>query len=398
MLALLCLAYGSFGLVSASLAPLLAPIREDTSMSRSEIGVVLGSWQFVYLFVAIPAGLVIDRFGLRLALFAGIALIGVSQLLRAVAVNEVTMLAAVMVFGLGGPFISVGAPKLTAVWFSPQQAALALGVYIVSPSIGSMVATSTANSVVMPLTDDSWRLTLAWFAVLPAAAAVAWLLLAREPDVQAPSEGTQTAEPSGVFGGYRRLAGIPLVQVVLLMAFGCFLFNHSLTNWLPEILRDRSLSASEAGVWAAFPTLVAIPAALLIPRSTPARWLSAVQASVFALWAAGALLVQLGEGPPLHAGLVLLGIGRGAATPLLMLTLLRSPRIGAALMGAAGGLFFTAGEVGGVLGPTLTGALADASGGFGLGLSALAAVSGLLAVLALLLGAMRARQDAPATP
>ena len=38
-----------------------------------------------------------------------------------------------------------------------------------------------------------------------------------------------------------------------------------------------------------------------------------------------------------------------AATPLLMLTLVRSKSVGSTLMGAAGGLFFTAGEVGGVL-------------------------------------------------
>ena len=90
------------------------------------------------------------------------------------------------------------------------------------------------------------------------------------------------------------------------------------------------------------------------------------------------------------------GIGRGAATPLLMLALLRSRSIGAALMGAAGGLFFTAGEVGGVLGPALTGMLADATGGFGVGLLLLAGVSVALALLTLTLRA--AARDASRAP
>ena len=97
MLALLCAGYGSFGLVSSSLAPLVGPILRDTGMTRGEMGLVLGSWQFVYLFMAIPAGMAIDRFGLRIALFAGIALVALSQALRAGAFDQVTMLGAVMV-------------------------------------------------------------------------------------------------------------------------------------------------------------------------------------------------------------------------------------------------------------------------------------------------------------
>ena len=107
--------------------------------------------------------------------------------------------------------------------------------------------------------------------------------------------------------------------------------------------------------------------------------------------AVGAALLQLADGALLYVGLVLIGIGRGAGTPLLMLTLLRSKAIGPSLMGVAGGLFFTAGEIGGVLGPTLTGFLADWTGSYAAGLEALAAVSVGLALLALLLGFELAR-------
>ncbi len=384
MLALLCLGYGSFGLVSASLAPLLSPILSDTGMTRSQMGIVLGSWQFVYLVMAVPVGMLVDRFGLRLTMFAGIALVALSEVLRAGAGGYATMLTAVMVFGLGGPFISVGAPKLAATWFHRDEAGLALGVYTVSPSVGSMIATSTANSLLMPLTGDSWRMTLLIFAAVALAAALAWGLFSRDsPIAPVPVQGSRAP---GVVEGFRRLARIRVMQVVLLMAVGCFLFNHSITNWLPEILRSRSMSASEAGFWASVPTLVAIGGALVVPRYTSERWLAWVQVSVFALWACGALLLAVGEGVLLYVGLVCIGIGRGAATPLLMLTLLRSSAIGPLLMGAAGGLFFTAGEVGGVLGPTLTGFLADWTGSYALGLQALAAVSVVLAGLALLLG------------
>ena len=52
-------------------------------------------------------------------------------------------------------------------------------------------------------------------------------------------------------------------------------------------------------------------------------------------------------------------------------------------MGAASGLFFTAAEIGGVLGPLLLGIIADLSGGFTLALLMLCCLCGLLALLTL---------------
>ncbi|MDA0301067.1 MAG: MFS transporter [Chloroflexi bacterium] len=392
MLALICLAYGAFGMVQASISPLITPILADTGMTRGEMGIALGSWQFVYLFVAIPAGALIDRFGLRRAIFFGIAVIALSGLLRAGAVNQVTMLAAVMVFGLGGPFISIGAPKLTATWFGDREVGMALGIYTVSQSIGAMVATALANSLIMPATGDSWRATLLIFAGVCAVTAVAWVVLAREPRGTGAKPATG---PGAMLASFRGLLRVPLVQLVLVMAVGVFLFNHSFTNWLPEMLRSRGMSASAAGYWASMPTLVAIVAALVVPRFTTARWLTPVLIAVFGMWMVAALLLRSTGGGLEYLALVMLGIGRGAATPLLMLTLMRSRSVGSALMGAAGGLFFTAGEVGGVLGPTLTGFLSDATGGFGAGLLALAVTSAVLAAMAL---ALRPASEARARP
>jgi cyanate permease len=56
------------------------------------------------------------------------------------------------------------------------------------------------------------------------------------------------------------------------------------------------------------------------------------------------------------------------------------------VMGAAGGLFFAAAETGGVIGPTMTGLLADATGSFVAPLLTLTAVCAACAGLVVLLG------------
>jgi predicted MFS family arabinose efflux permease len=63
-----------------------------------------------------------------------------------------------------------------------------------------------------------------------------------------------------------------------------------------------------------------------------------------------------------------------------MLLLMESRRINSDNMGAAGGLFFTAAQVGGVLGPVLFGVLVDATGDYRYPLWSLAAVCIAMAV------------------
>jgi cyanate permease len=70
---------------------------------------------------------------------------------------------------------------------------------------------------------------------------------------------------------------------------------------------------------------------------------------------------------------------------LAMLILLELPRVPKDRLGMAGGLFFTAAEVGGVLGPVTFGVLSQATGGFAAPLVVLTALClGLLGLLAAL--------------
>src|SRR3569832_961735 len=83
MLALVCYLYFSFGLVSASLAPLLSNILDDLQISDALTGAALAAWQFVYIFFAIPAGAAIERLGPKKGLAVAGLLIALSQFLRA---------------------------------------------------------------------------------------------------------------------------------------------------------------------------------------------------------------------------------------------------------------------------------------------------------------------------
>jgi cyanate permease len=386
MLAGLWLAYSSFGLVSGGIPPLIGPVSADLGLSRSAMGSILGAWPLVYIAMAIPAGAIIDRFGLRRTLAAGIVLVALSGFLRAIAVNHATLFLAVAVFGFGGPFISIGAPKLIATRFSQRDRGTAMGIYMTASSVGRIAALATANSVFMPLFGSSWRLTLASYAGVASVASVIWWLLARDTHPSSDEKQEPASALATSLKVFPVLLRIRVVQLILVMSVGSFLFGHGLSNWLPEILREGGMTASEAGFWAAMPVVVGVGATLVIPRlATPSRRIPML---VVVLLAAGASVLMVGTmtGVPLTLALLLQGAAGRGVMPIIMLTLMDAPQVGAQRMGAAAGLYFTAGEVGGVLGPLSVGVVADLTGGFLGGLLMLTSVSFALAVLAVVLG------------
>ena len=385
LLAGLWLTYASFGFIAASIAPMVAPIEAELGMSHAAMGSIMGAWQLVYIFSAVPCGLLLDRIGGRRALLIGILLIAASGLGRALAVDYWTFLLAVMLFGLGGPIISSGAPKLVAALFTGPQRGMAMGIYMTGPAVGGVVCLGLTNSWLLPALDGWRQVMLLWAGVALVAAAIWWALgrfFPIEPE-EALSPPASTAVSSGGSPQLALMAELwrtPAVRLVLLMGVGVFLFNHGLNGWLVEMLRVRGMEASAAGYWATVPTIVGIFGSLLIPRWAVAERRVAILTALCALALVASILLRFTESVPLTAGLILQGVAKSSLMTVLVLTLVELPEVGDRRAGAATGLFFSAAEVGGLLGPLGMGVLYDASGGFHSSLTALTAVACLLLV------------------
>lgn len=376
------LIYFSFGLIVTAMAPLVAVISRDLGLSYTSMGFILGAWPLVYIVAALPGGVLIDRVGLRWSMFLAGAIMAASGALRAAATGTLSLFLAVAIFGIGGPLISVGAPKAIAQWFRGSERGLAMGVYITGPALGAILALALTNGVLMPWTGGDWREVLLIYAAVVFAAGFVWFAIASHPVNRAVERrDRQRGSIAKQLAVFEQLLRLRAVQLVLTMSVGIFFFYHSLGNWLPEILRSGGMDATAAGLWASAPTAIGIVGSLIIPRlaSPPRRF--GILLGLFVCIGAGSLLLLVTALPGLVAALVLLGIARGALMTIMMLVLMDTHGVDSRHMGAAGGLFFSAAEVGGVMGPPTIGALSDATGSFDAGLLALAAVSGVLLVL-----------------
>ena len=90
------------------------------------------------------------------------------------------------------------------------------------------------------------------------------------------------------------------------------------------------------------------------------------------------ILLHTSPGLQLAFGLCLQGLARGAMMTVALLMLVEIPRVGPKRAGTAGGLFFTAAEIGGVAGPLVIGFLHDLTGDFSFPLNMLSVIAVLL--------------------
>ncbi|WP_102107763.1 CynX/NimT family MFS transporter [Oceaniglobus roseus] len=366
------LIYFCFGLTSAVMAPMVGLIRSDLDAGNAAMGAVLGAWQLAYIFAAIPCGILLDRLGVRWMLVASCAVMALSATARALSDTPLQLWLAVAFFGLGGPMISIGAPKLITGLFRGAQRGGAMGVYMTGPFLGGIAGLALTHTVLLPAFGD-WRGVLLAVAAFVALAGLCWAVLTALPGFAEAShqEGQGKKFDLSAFGALLRY---PEVQLILVMSIGIFFINHGMNNWLPELLVAGGLSPTDAGYWAACSTAVCILGAVAVPRlATPERRIGAM-AGLFAAALAASLLLQFPPGPPVALALVLQGIARGSMMTVAIMLLMESKGVPADRLGLAGGLFFTMAEIGGVLGPVTFGVLSAATGGFAAPLAAMSLV------------------------
>jgi len=363
--------YVSFGTVIGSMASLVDEISADLDLSRSTMGSILGAWALTYVFTAIPAGAAVDRLGVRISLAVGAVSMVASLVLRAMADGPVGLFLGVAVFGIGGPLISVGSPKLVSTLFSEDDRRLPTGLMTAAPGLGSAIGLALTSPLLLPLVGDRWRGVLLLFAVLAAITGIAWWLVSRHLSAAATAVSLTDRQT------FLALLRIPFFRLILFVGLLHFLFSHALSAWLPEILTDGGLSESSAGYVAAVSTTVGISGSILIPRLVRRGARLPSLAVIFAVMAATVALLLATSNALLVANVGLLGFVRAGVIPLLFLLIMDHPQISTRDMGAATGLFFAIGEIGGYFGPWLVGLIADRFEGFAAATIVLAVVAGV---------------------
>ncbi len=224
--------YFSFGLIYTTLSALVTPVMADLNLTYSQMGVILGCWQLVYIFSAQPIGLLIDRIGAYKSLLLGAAIISLSAALRWFAISFETLVFFVALFGIGGPMISIGLPKLISFWFLGRERGTASGIYATGTTIGAMAAMAITSSVVLPQVGN-WKNVFLTYSFVGLLIALLWLFLGhRSPKLDTDTTPNAAAAPAkeSMLRVMKSVFMSRNVWLIVLIGITSFLTSHGLST------------------------------------------------------------------------------------------------------------------------------------------------------------------------
>ncbi len=342
------LAYGLLAAASQALFVNYAPVTADAArhfgVSVGEIGWLSQVFPLIYVVLAIPAGIALDRF-LRPALIAGAVLTACGAFLRLVNDDFNWAFAGQVVAAVGQPLILNAIPGLAVGYLAAKDRATGIAVAS-SATFGGMVLGYLLGAF-LPGENNIRTLTLIT-ALIALDAGLCVIGALRLPPAQ--------ANPSGGLRAFRAAFGNRYVRrlcAVVAIPMGTFI---ALATFAQPLLAPAGIPESTAGLILAFTMIAGVLGCAVVPVWADRRGREVgLMGAGIAFTAVACLHLALVPSVPM-AYLALLGTGF-VLLPALPIVLSLSERHALDAESTAAGLIWMAGNLGGVLLATVVGFL-----------------------------------------
>ena len=153
---LLWLAGVGLRLTLLAVPPVIALIQADLYLSGTEIGILSGLPVILFAMAALPASLLIARFGALATLATGLVVAGIASGLRGAAFDVLALYAATVVMSAGIAIMQPALPLLVRQWL-PRRLTFGTAVFTNGLLVGETLAVMLTIPLVLPLTGGSWR-------------------------------------------------------------------------------------------------------------------------------------------------------------------------------------------------------------------------------------------------
>jgi MFS family permease len=357
-----------FGIV----APAIPVFARDFGVGRAASGAVISAFAFARLASALLGGRLVDLLGERVVLAVGIGIVAVSSALAGVAQSYTQLIVLRGVGGVGSAMFTVSALSLLLRSVGPDQRGKASGMFTGGFLLGGIAGPALGGLVV----DISIRLPFFLYAgTLAVAGTIAMTMLRKEP----PRAGAAATE---------RPQRVGLRDALRQPAFRAAMVTNLADQWAVLGVRSALIPLFVAeelhrgGVWIGigFAIVAAMNAAVLLPAGRLADRLGRKPVMIAGCSISATAMVVLALEQSLAGYLIAMAVfGFGSG----LLDVAPAAVVGDVIGGGGGtavAAYQMAGDTGTVVGPVVTGRLADTSG-YG---AAFATTGGVLAVAAAL--------------
>jgi len=342
LLASAMVSFFAVGTMFFAVPPLADDLRASFGLTNLAIGVLMGAIAVPAIVLSIPLGVALDRWPARAAGLAGLAIMLVGAITFALAPSYGWLLAGRLLFGIGGLLVNLLLARLLSLAFAGQELALAMGLFTgVYPA--SMIALFTLHPWLVA--HLGWRGEMGLLVSLVVVA----LPLHAAAVPGGPGGGPPPAARPGTASLPAPLVALGLAWMLYFAAFA------AIPTFAPAWAGGGAggLLVTSAITWVA---LAVTPAGgWLIDRTGhPDRWCF----GALGLLTVTLAVMALGQVPPL-AAMAAAGLAAGIASPAVYA--LPGRLVSEARVGFAFGFITALSNLGTVIGPTVAGAIRDAT-------------------------------------
>jgi len=325
-------------MVWLTFAPVTTAAARHYDVSSTAIGWLAQPFVLLYVLLAIPAGVALDR-DLRRWMRAATVLLAAGALVRLAGDAYAWLMAGTLAAAVAQPFLVNAVTPVAAGYLAERERPL--GIALMSASLFAGMLLAFGLGAAFSSSARTGQL-VAVQAALTAVAGVAALVALR----RAPVHRLERA-PAG-FGAFRIAWSLTLVRrlcVFLFLPYGVFI---AITTWSETLLEPAGVSDSEVGVILALQVVAGIVGSAVLPVWVARRRIELRFAVVAMVVAAGAC-AALAIAPSFATGLVALPALGFFALAVLPVVLELTERGAEQSEGTASGLIWLSGNLGGLV-------------------------------------------------
>jgi MFS family permease len=340
---------------------LFKEISDDLGLSLVQIGSIWGIASLAGIFVSIIAGVLSDKFGIKIILSVFCILVGVTGALRGLSESFFILALTVFLNGIARLVIPITVTKAIGVWFRGRNLGLAMGIGAMGMGFGLMLGPMISATVVSP-SLGGWRNVMYLYGAVSALVGILWAIFGREPRrsdlLTSGSAGVPLRQP---LLKLVRLKAIWFISLTMLFRVGALMGT---TGYLPLFLRNQGWTEVAAdGALAAFygiSTLCVVPLSYLSDR-LGTRKMILYPALLITMFCIG--LIPYVNDATVWVLLLLAGVFMDGFMSLMTTMLLETRGVGSDYSGIALGINFTIIHIGSVSSPPLGNSLAAINNG-----------------------------------
>ncbi len=230
-----------------SVALVLPEFKNLFRLSDADRGTLNSAFFWSYAFLQIPAGWLVDRYGVKFPYAIGFFFWSLVSAATAMAGSLGQLLALRVLLGIGESVVTPASMRWIRFHFDEKQRGLAVGMYMTGTKIGPAIGAPVAAWLIAKY---DWRIMFLILGLGCLLWLMPWLGLVRDDDRHIERAGTQSAAPAVSFA---RIMRSPVIWGTIVGTFCYMYFVYFCMTWMPAyFVERRGLSLKSMGVYTFF--------------------------------------------------------------------------------------------------------------------------------------------------